>query len=619
MKRVSIFAFLVSVLALVLAAPAAAAPGAFDFDTGGNPVPDGATVTEDVLNTAIEAGPTTEALEFVVTAATDADEYVWYLWAPGADTNDVANAAFAISSATTTITVGGTDLADVAAAIQTVGEGTYSWTIEAIETADSENPTRIDAGLLTFDIEFWGLDTAAVGYNAPPDGANINAESVGAALGDDLVVGFETFSGITAYAAYDTAEFRIWTGTDTGIAPAYFLADADDGNAGDGVITIPQAVVDTLGQGTYTWSVYLVDTAASEPEADVQMIEGFYSFTIEVPPAEFLFPQDQDVLTQSLEAIILQGDADPDWYNIRITNDDTSAVAADFWIAATTGENLLNACAPNNVCAIYPGNTSRIDDASGRRFAAGPYLFGSAARGPIAFPALANGNYTMDVRTWDGDTSPATISNFGGAVSFEIAAPTIAVDDISIVSPAPTDADLREVVWVDDPAALFYTVSIQDANDTVVYRPSATFANGYDYSAAYCNGDLCSVDVPTLSSGTYTVNVTTWNAPSGAVNSSVDFTITREIPAAPTLMATGSTITWDDTPDATWYRVQFVSPATNLNNALWYRAEDLCDGTTCTYMPDGMLPLGTYNVWVSGWNAEDGAGEPGTTSFSIEP
>ena len=275
MKRLTLFALLAGILAIAL--PIFAVPGNFDFAANGNPIPDQATVTEDVLFAAIGLDG---SLDFEVNQATDTVSYTWYIWGPGGDVGNTAAAAYSVTAAdsgnaTTIISVSGDDLNAVANIISTVGEGLYSWTIEANDS--NMATTGIDSGILEFTIQFWGLNPGDVDYVAPMNGELFQTDQ----LSLDLNIVYEDFSGLASYEDYEDVEFRIWAGDDpadtTGTPLATVLASAD-GETGDLAVDVPAATVETLPEGDYIWAIYLVDTQGTE--ADVIMIENFYTFRL---------------------------------------------------------------------------------------------------------------------------------------------------------------------------------------------------------------------------------------------------------------------------------------------------------------------------------------------------
>jgi uncharacterized repeat protein (TIGR03806 family) len=163
--------------------------------------------------------------------------------------------------------------------------------------------------------------------------------------------------------------------------------------------------------------------------------------------------------------------------------------------------------------------------------------------------------------------------------------------------------------------------------------PSGNVFRQWYYWTEVCGQTTCSATpaVP-LVNGPHQWWIQTWNPLGhGAWTPAMDFTVNLPAPAPPpaaTLIGpsgpvlTGAlTFQWNVAGSgfnlATWYQLSVDRPGGNAFRR-WYRAEQVCAGSTCGASPPDPLPNGGYTWSVVTWNAEGYGPASATLSISVE-
>ena len=592
--------FALAVGLLIAALPVFAVPGAFDFDT--NPIPDGTPVDEGVV-----AG-LSDPVSFVVNDAANATNYEWRLWYPGSDTTGAPDVPVNVADTTDPTTSIDVPLSAVGNALMAGGEGTYTWTIVAIDGNDGDSETEITGSPLTFTVDFWGIASDT----APADGATINAVPAS--------IEFTMEELPTAYAGYEDIEFRIWAGNNTSGTPA--VTETATG-------TPPGITVDTSGglaDGLYTWSIYAVDTNSSETETEVQIVEGFQTFTVDTSgaagPGSFDFVSgnpvpDATTFTSELGMDVTftvtdpadNGDTADDivWYlwagampgttvdaatSIPLTQDSTT-MEWSFDLPATAVNALADGTYSWDIIATDTSGQTSVDGA--------PFTF------TIDFPAAIDVIYPPDGDTVEVPLESWVFLEVADADFYEIYiySPTVAA-----TSGLPAALPVSGFISAEE-ACADNGVCVVLGNASAGLTFGTAFNGDYDvYMRAYDLGTDTFTPTDYELTSTFTLNVPTTQAP--VVVGLTDGDTVGKI----------NEFVWEEDPAAQWYNLTLTSGGNTLVNE-WVLGRDVCVSGECVVAAPTLLLAGSYSAtftaWGPGVTATTLAGIPNTTvNFTID-
>ncbi|MFZ5912454.1 MAG: trypsin-like serine peptidase [Chloroflexota bacterium] len=180
--------------------------------------------------------------------------------------------------------------------------------------------------------------------------------------------------------------------------------------------------------------------------------------------------------------------------------------------------------------------------------------------------------------------------------------------------------------WNEAGQATWYYLWVNDSDGNAQVKQWYT-------SSSICDAGNCFVtpDVE-LKNGTYTWWVRTWNSTGyGPWSNAMNFSVSFAPPGIPTLLTpTGDigdeyypTYTWNKVTEAgaesiaTWYYLWVNGPSGNVFKQ-WYRAIDICNGTTCAAKPGTPLGGGAHTWWVQAWNPGGYGAWSSPMNFSTE-
>jgi len=582
--------FALAVGLLIAALPVFAVPGAFDFNTGGNPIPDGTPVDEDVVLTL------SDPVTFEVTNSANAEEYEWRLWYPGSDTNGAPDVPVDVANTGAPVTDIDVPLTDVGNALTTGGEGTYTWTIVAIDTDDSTE-LEIDSGPLTFTVDFWGIDTDT----APADGDTINTVPAS--------IEFTMEELPAAYAGYEEIEFRIWAGSDTNVMPA--VTETATG-------TPPVITVDTSGglaDSLYTWSIYAVDTDSSETQAEVQIVEGFQTFTVDTAtaagPGSFDFTgageppvTDGSTISTELAADVTFTVTDP-----ADAGDAADSIVWYLWDSAMPG---TLAEAATNIALTQDGTTME-------------WSFDLPA---ADVNGLANGTYSWDIIATDAN---GQTSVDGAPFTFTIDFPA-AIDVIYPPDGATVEVPLESWVFAEVADADFYEIYIYSPTVAATSGTSAALpVSGFISAEEACaDNGVCVVlgnasaglTFGTAFNGDYDVYMRAYDLDTAAFTPATyeltsEFTLNVPTTVDPVVVGLADNDTvgkinefvWEEDPAAQWYNLTLTSGGSTLVNE-WVLGRDVCVSGECSVAAPILLLAGSYSATFTAWG-------PGVTATTL--
>jgi hypothetical protein len=215
---------------------------------------------------------------------------------------------------------------------------------------------------------------------------------------------------------------------------------------------------------------------------------------------------------------------------------------------------------------------------------------------------LSAGSHTWWIQTWN-DAGDGPWSN---AMSFTIPLPPLP-EKATLVSPSNS-------IGTNNPAYTWNKVS-----GATWYYLSVIGPSGYTFTKWYTDAEVCGVSTcsatgatPGLAAGTYTWQVQTWNNGGfGPWSDAMSFSPTP--PGKATLISPQENITdqtplytWNPVSGATWYYLWVDGPSGNVMKQ-WYKAIDICNGSTCSVEPPMALNSGAHTWWIQTWNdAGDG-------------
>jgi hypothetical protein len=191
--------------------------------------------------------------------------------------------------------------------------------------------------------------------------------------------------------------------------------------------------------------------------------------------------------------------------------------------------------------------------------------------------------------------------------------PTAAPGVTTLTAPSDcADSTTPLLTWDETADASWYRVYLRHSDGTVVLD------QWYAWWEAACNGSQCAVTAPSL---TEDAHCTWWVQPwseygYGPWSASLTFQVNNGyclspptgVPEAVTLIepsgcveATAPTLTWTETPNASWYRVYVRRADLTVVQDQWYAWWQLaCDDTQCAVSTPSLTEA-TYTWWVQPW------------------
>lgn len=246
-------------------------------------------------------------------------------------------------------------------------------------------------------------------------------------------------------------------------------------------------------------------------------------------------------------------------------------------------------------------------------------------------PTIANGsNCTVSV-TYTPTVTGATTTTLTAAASSQSLTATASISGTGVeaaISLTPTSKNFGSVN-VGNSSSQIFEISNTGTADLVVSNISLT--SGSPFTVALTGtGNTCATTAPTVAAGgncTFTVTYT----PTTTAAVSATLTITSNASTSPTtatLQGTGGapssvptltaptgtittnvpTYTWSAVTDATWYWMWVDDGRGYGTINTWYKASDICSGSTCSVTPKVALWAGQANWWVAAWNSTGGLG-----------
>jgi hypothetical protein len=177
----------------------------------------------------------------------------------------------------------------------------------------------------------------------------------------------------------------------------------------------------------------------------------------------------------------------------------------------------------------------------------------------------------------------------------------------SAVSPSGTIAQTTPIFsWSADGSATYYEVAVSDGSST------SPLVAWYTPAQAGCSlGGVCAVLAPKpLQAGLVSWAVITWNAfgygPWSATKTVVVDLVDAAGTSATLVAPSGPVVTrapayvWNAVSAATWYQLS-ITDALSVTREFWYMPADACAATTCTVMPDVVLPVGAAQWKLRVW------------------
>jgi hypothetical protein len=239
-------------------------------------------------------------------------------------------------------------------------------------------------------------------------------------------------------------------------------------------------------------------------------------------------------------------------------------------------------------------------------------------------PALGGGIFSWYVMTWN----PTGSGPWSLETKFTTTAPTVpdAVDLRNALTVPLNNANLATnynptFTWKKAARAAYYRLYVVKSGSTIVDM-------WYPATPSMCGVDTCSVASPTLSGGTYSWYVMSWNfAGTSSWSQETIFTVSAQtIPTAATnLSPTGGititsltpTYTWTKVDMATWYHL-YVKGPNGVVMDQWYQSTSAeCSGGSCLVV-SSTLAKGNYIWWVQTYNVM-GYGPWKSATFTVSP
>jgi hypothetical protein len=295
MKRFSktLAAMLILAITVMVAIPAFAAPGNFDFVGGTPPIDDGATIDTELVSDVV--------FEVENTTATGNLSYDWYLWAgatPGMIGEEIDTLSFNFDDPDWSATLPAGD-------VNALADGDYSWTIYATDDDDAMM-TEIDNGPFTFTIDL--VEEPVEGFDFVEENPVEDGSTFTELFTEDIE--FE----VTDPGA-DTDQVGFWLFAGDAIAgpvvASFMFTDSDPNWTG----TLEADVLNNIGQGEFTWSIYAHDSVTN---VWTEIDNGPFSFTIDAENPVRIDPANGDTVDSSDWADFTFEDNGASWYNLYI-------------------------------------------------------------------------------------------------------------------------------------------------------------------------------------------------------------------------------------------------------------------------------------------------------------
>lgn len=170
----------------------------------------------------------------------------------------------------------------------------------------------------------------------------------------------------------------------------------------------------------------------------------------------------------------------------------------------------------------------------------------------------------------------------------------------------PADAEtvtvpVETMIWQAEEGIEWYRVTVTDASTVTVY-------DEWLEVAANCVDGVCVAFPPSLTNGTYTWLMDSWDG-SALTGYDAGTTFTLDAPATepPFINVPLSTpimpvreFLWEDQPQAQWYNLVLVDAANNTLFNEWYEGRDVCQGLACG-IPAPTLFAGNYILTITAW------------------
>ena len=221
-------------------------------------------------------------------------------------------------------------------------------------------------------------------------------------------------------------------------------------------------------------------------------------------------------------------------------------------------------------------------------------------------------DYSTHSMTWGGSyygMEMNSVSILTLASSSPPAAPTLISPSGTITNPTP------QFVWYVSPGATGYTLSVAKSDLSYTYSSNA---------APSCNSTTCWITPSlNLTGGDYWFQVAAGNAAGwGSDSSKMNFTVSADPPAAPTLISPNGTVTtssplfvWYATANATAYWLTVVnSGGTYVYNSA---ITPSCNGYTCWITPSLNLSSGSYWFKVTAGNSFGWGSASSAMNFTV--